>query len=533
MARWKSKDPKAAGSLPLAVALTYPIEKKTGCQKNASAKKPLVSLNRSVYQWDLVLQNSEEVLLHLKYADRKEGGLYNEAPEMFLTEPVAVSNYDKVVDAFEADELKAFITLKGWYYQVLREFLTMLPSTSSRLTNFACPEGPHKDGKVKPGEWTVMSLFDPKGKLWKLSKQQFLIESICTVLGSEAMFVPGGKGLVPAGSPPPNGIKLAVQLHLNELPKWDGAVERLVACDWSGLFDHSPPERGKKPPAGFGTRLDRWQNNVATYFNNYTNLDRGKKIFDELVSLGEKAFESGNRSEAVQTVRDGIDQRVVTANSFAGTQETSKVEPYQGKVQRLLGSIKRNSVEAAPVYIFRKAAAGWGYSEMDQVQFVLQSGVGHCGEHALVSFEVLKEINKKLKEGSKPGPLEPIVLASEANVDHAFVVVGIQFEFRIPVELLPSSRYVKENPGIERAQNLWDLEEAVRNSAALGRGEGDICDPYLEKEFPTARSMLEAILRKRSKFLLVHDFEQSELQPSLHPAPPGNAELKHLNFKLR
>jgi hypothetical protein len=113
MARLGTKD-DVSGDVPLAVVLTYPLRKVTGAHESASADDPLVLINRTVYLWELILKDSDDVLLlHLFYADAKEGGLFNKNPDMFLTQPVSLADYNKTVDAFDGGNLKAFIRFRG------------------------------------------------------------------------------------------------------------------------------------------------------------------------------------------------------------------------------------------------------------------------------------------------------------------------------------------------------------------------------------------------------------------------------------
>jgi hypothetical protein len=182
---------------------------------------------------------------------------------------------------------------------------------------------------------------------------------------------------------------------------------------------------------------------------------------------------------------------------------------------------------AAPMLIFRILRNTSGLSVKEIAFFVLQAGVAHCGEHARLSFEVLKEMNNNLRKGTDRGPFEPLTLAAEADVDHAFVVSGLFAVTVIAVEVLRGNAHFDKNPAVDKSWFLWDFADAL-----TGKDKGEICDPYLQKDFPSGSSMLKAIQRKGSKYLLLHDVE-TDLPPVLDPAPPSDAALKHLDIKNR
>jgi hypothetical protein len=115
---------------------------------------------------------------------------------------------------------------------------------------------------------------------------------------------------------------------------------------------------------------------------------------------------------------------------------------------------------------------------------ILQWGVGHCGEHAMVSFSIVRTLMQK----GHAAKFENIVYSGNANIDHAFVVGGIR-----PREQLRTRRR-HSFPPYRAGQDtvVWDLRDAL----AANPGEtGFVLDPYLapSRQSRTAQELLVSL----------------------------------------
>jgi hypothetical protein len=120
----------------------------------------------------------------------------------------------------------------------------------------------------------------------------------------------------------------------------------------------------------------------------------------------------------------------------------------------------------------------------------LQYGTGHCGEHAQISFSVLREII------AAPGAkVVGAVFTGNANIDHAFVVYDLDVETVIHT-ITTAANNTRVPQG--REIDVWNLREAITKNAPR---TGFVMDPYLDTSVmkPTARELLEALNNKKRK----------------------------------
>jgi hypothetical protein len=112
--------------------------------------------------------------------------------------------------------------------------------------------------------------------------------------------------------------------------------------------------------------------------------------------------------------------------------------------------------------------------------------------------------------------LEDVINSGQANVDHQFVVYGLQIaEFITTTVRSPHNTTKNPDTGdpikIGDETKVWDLKEAIESNKWLNR-KGYIMDPYLDpKEIGrTAEELLNKILKnknekKRTHFLAYFD----------------------------
>jgi protein involved in ribonucleotide reduction len=209
--------------------------------------------------------------------------------------------------------------------------------------------------------------------------------------------------------------------------------------------------------------------------------------------------------EVVKKIRDDIDARMITANHWGDLREDPAKEPFQRNLSDLFGEIHQNHWYASPVRFLRVMSGGkievdrpasateqvrllalsdkGGFlSEEDKwTQLILQFGTGHCGEHAVVSYFIIK----KLMDAGNEAKFVSVTATGNANVDHAFVVGGLEVG-----EIIKTRNKKDFSPGgIGKAVVLFDLEFQLISHKGF---DGWVLDPYLDSsvQAPTMKLLL-------------------------------------------
>ena len=371
------------------------------------------------------------------------------------------------------------------------------------------------------------------------------IKDIPCDLAGVTVFPPSAPGQPPR-------VALSVIMRIKErLPPADrDEVARIfVAADYTKIYKHGKTV-GRAPwfvagnaPTGIEAELKQWEKNVAHYLWNHTSLLRGERIFKEIVAAGISAATGGKSTlEIVKIVRDEIDARLITANHWGQRREDRLTETYQRKLSDVYGAIHaKQFFMASPIAWLRKfgfedeqrflldAPPRSALSAGEQLVVSLQWGVGHCQEHANVSFHALAAI----MNAGHSSKFSTVVLSGNSNIDHAYVVGG----FRSPDVF--STRLSKEFFVDARAAdiNVFDLRDTL---SASGRQDGFVCDPYLDPSAqpPTCKGLLAKLndpdhaaraLRNGTIADIRTDFL---LHVDEHPArPPGPPPVKLLGLK--
>jgi hypothetical protein len=300
---------------------------------------------------------------------------------------------------------------------------------------------------------------------------------------------------------------------------------QLIAADYTSLLNKKSAlrremtlkeKKSKKAPL---TKLaEKWHLNIQLYLMNHTDFDRGKQLLNRLYDNSIKL----TPKQISYKLRDDIDEYLITANHWGQRRENwGGKETYQRILSDAFGAIDQSQWWVSPVGILRhmikwlnKKFEEKGLQKLalvDQASLIIQCGTANCGDHAFVSLVILGSMAK-----SGRSDLEDVINSGQANVDHQFVVYGLQIaEFITTTVRSPLNTTKNPDTGdpikIGDETKVWDLKEAIESNKWLNR-KGYIMDPYLDpKEIGrTAEELLNKILRnkiekKRTHFLAYFD----------------------------
>src|SRR5690606_24358600 len=123
--------------------------------------------------------------------------------------------------------------------------------------------------------------------------------------------------------------------------------------------------------------------------------------------------------------------------------------------------------------------------DVDRVAaLALQYGVGHCEEHAICSFSVLRALSRA--PNSKHSH---VILSGNANIDHSFVLYNIAAKDVIEtITTNPRNSRKKKGSKIQ----VFNLKNAIRDNPDR---EGFVMDPYLDRTVmkATAAELLRSL----------------------------------------
>lgn len=288
--------------------------------------------------------------------------------------------------------------------------------------------------------------------------------------------------VTPRGIGNPPAVKLVFELDfltgINEAKRT--AMRRLLAMDHSklaryGRFVSSPP-----------VFVTTWDNNVRNWLINHTDIDRGRRFLQSLVD-GHKARTAADLSTHL---RNAIDAKLVTANHWGERREDIRTERHQRFLSDLFGTLHQQTWLSSPVHFQREISDELGFDIEDDAAMALQFGTGHCGEHAQVSFTILKKI------AQTPGShVSNVVQTGNANIDHAFVVYQLDVT-TVVITTIASPRNTARNVGDDI--RVWNLRDAISRNAPR---DGFVMDPYLDVTVmrPRASQLLAALNNGRRR----------------------------------
>jgi protein involved in ribonucleotide reduction len=419
---------------------------------------------------------------------------FDDTAKAYICDTVNPSNVKDVLEAQKRGQLKLHLTIRLWWKKFFKEMLLFLTRTDGDTFNLARPDK----------EADVLNSFT----------HALNAKSVITIthLDDQIEFKNIPCELKARNSDDKTFQNLEVALRLDQLPAADhkNIAITLIAADWTKLyaqktnFDKKTTIDKNRPapwfldtsanfqPVGIERALQTWESNIARYLFTHTSLARGQKIIDEIIGNATASM-SKPILDVVKQIRDDIDARMITANHWGDLREDPVREKYQKKLSDLFGEIHQGHWYASPVRFLRAMSGGTievdrpasateqvkllaltdkgGFlSQADKwAQLILQFGTGHCGEHSVVSFFIIKT----LMDSGNEAKFVSVTATGNANVDHAFVVGGIQ----IGEKIVTKNRKAFSPGGIGKTVALLDLEfQLVSHKGA----DGWVLDPYLD-----------------------------------------------------
>ena len=379
--------------------------------------------------------------------------LFDEKLNTFLSDPVAGPELDKMIDAGMG--AKCLIDLEFKYNSFFDVLLEQMTLVGADMYDLAYPKDSAAILKTfvrsKSGS-TIKITY--KEESWKPTMLP------CTLVKSEVK--PG-----PPGKPPEVKLFFDVLLQPQDMRK-------LIAMDWSKLARYGKEGADAEP------YVKIWSDNVYRYLVNHTDLARGERFRSKLV-----ADHQGMTAKSLATdMRNSIDRYLVTANHWGEAREDLTTEKHQRWLSDLFGTLHQQVWLASPVRFLRDLKAEFGLSNDQRAALALQYGVGHCGEHAQVSFSVLSSIIKT------PGAqISHAVHTGNANIDHAFVVFDLDVD-----EVVSTIATNSKNSRVSKGDRIrvWDLRQTIKKNTTR---VGYVMDPYLDPKVmkPTAAELLAAL----------------------------------------
>lgn len=293
----------------------------------------------------------------------------------------------------------------------------------------------------------------------------------------------------------------SVQLEVELLPAAnirDGLIRALCAAQWTTLSaaKAKAPVKSSKLSRGHRCCFFSLQHWIAAT----VDMNRGRKIQASIIKLGAGQTDA---KQLVTKVRAEIDKYLIAANHWGEARETvnssDPVERYQARMSDFFGMLYEQHTLASPVNIARGLykAGGFGINLFERRDYEpslwLQLGVGHCGEHAMAGFCVLRDIMK-----AKPGgPITSIVQSGNANIDHAFVLVNLAVDFIFKIRVLSSQNQLFE---VGTEIDVFDLAGVLQQP---GNTDALVHDAYLQlsRFEASASKLLDSLQSKRNKAL--------------------------------
>ena len=400
-----------------------------------------------------------------------------------LAAPIPVDLWNDTVDADNGRHLRVSATLTVRCYAILHRILEAASSEAGDLSNLANPTDADR----------ILASFRKSGRLYQFDyKVTHLRDVPCRLTG----------GRLHSHLQGPPVLKLFLYLKLREElqpAQRDDAVRGFVAADYTELVRHPREEsnavdRARPRPLPQASRADLveiWGKNLHAYFRNYTNLERGLRIQQDIfMTARRQAQVNPSQLEVVRAVRDAIDRYLITANVWDEPREDPNRERVQFHLSNLIGALNHASSLLSPVGYLRNLR-DWGYfDESQSKQAAMQIGVGHCGEHAKIAYLVLLAL---MNFPEIRASLKSVILSGQANVDHAFVIGG--FQVRRIVHTTVQSR-----SNTARAMNARISVMSLADNLPPGV-DGFVCDPYLARSAmsQTARGLLDRLRTLRNR----------------------------------
>ncbi|HEX2955257.1 MAG TPA: hypothetical protein VHO70_00395 [Chitinispirillaceae bacterium] len=422
--------------------------------------------------------------------------LFDSSLNTYLSNPVSSTVLENILQAHTAGNLKLTVSLKIWYHRFFMEVINYCTRDSADTFNLANPENAaiveDSFSYVRSGSQGIIN-------------HKKVVKDLSNI---PAML--SGYDIIPGANPSdPPKVKLYIYLKIREdLPDAarTEASQVFIAADYTKIamygrnnrtnhwfgdehsFSRASPDPAAPAPTGIERSLKTWEKNVINYMWNYTNLTRGENIRKVIIQAGVAEI-AKSQLEVIQTIRNSIDARMITANHWGDLREDWVTEQYQRKLSDLFGGLHQSKWYASPVSFIRDLSNAHLSNDMDlQSAFILQWGTGHCGEHSTVSYTIIRSL-MQLGHSAK---FENVIYSGNANIDHAFVVGGIRVS-----NIIHTSYQKSFSPGnIGEQVDVWDLRATL--TANPGK-TGFVLDPYLapSRQAQTASDLLTALNASR------------------------------------
>ncbi len=271
---------------------------------------------------------------------------------------------------------------------------------------------------------------------------------------------------------------------------------RLIAMDYSKLIKwgnklSNKNEKWKKIEARMTAKqkkfIFKWRQNILLYMANYISTNKGKTIADKIAN---KVKNETNANLSTK-LRNEIDDYLITANHWASRRESKKTEFFQHAMSEVFGTILARGIIASPVIMLRyfrdfyKLIKWSDNSKLEMFRnLILCFGVGHCGEHGFLSTMLLKAA--KAKGTANP---DSIIYVGQANVDHEFVVFGVDLKEVVRVKPVTKKKFY-DSLGVSVIP-CFDMDKLLKDNKPK---DGYVLDPYLDPS--STKRKLSTLLSK-------------------------------------
>ncbi len=434
---------------------------------------------------------------------------YEESP-VYQMNPVEPAELNAIFDAHDAGLLRVYASVEVARFQFYDLMLRHFTDTSGGLETFAAP------GASAASELERSVIIDPANGSVRHRVVTERVGDIGVRLGNWSIL----ENLRP--EPQLQGpdlqpfARVVLRLSLLVREGMDAGnrdtFARLVAgATFTSLYQGSNGEGPQHNAAR------HWREFLNQYLLNYVDLSRGVRVAQHIRARALGAA-SGPTHALINELRLAIDERLITANHWPDRREVEP-EHHQRVMSLVLGDIHGHHVAGSPVMILR----GLEIDRGEPVLFILALGVGHCGEHAQLSGAIVELLI--VTDPGMRARLRNVIYSGRANVDHAFVLIGVTATTVLSVRprTLAELQGGRSSSGeryampvhalVEDGNDEWaevlDLEALLASAATqpLPPGESDVgyfLDPYLDpsahaetndQAHPERNSTLRTLLR--------------------------------------
>jgi hypothetical protein len=473
------------GQMPVAIGLSWKGDIIANTMTTTVADESYVLANESLTELKVTgLFGGSTRILERKATAKNR--LYDDKVNLYVMEPVSSGVVEQFLTIAKGAPL--FLELTFTFSPFFEKILEQMTRIDADLHNLANPNDskPILDTFTHSAGKTVSITYKSETKVAKPLKATLIDSSVAAP---------------PKGSKIPS-VKLMLEIDFGKTPaaSQQELMRKLIAMDWSKLARFGAPDSKR-------VDVDIWRENCLRYLANHTDMARGESFRQAILNR-----HKGKSPKTLATdLRDDLDLHLITANHWGQAREDLKTERHQRLLSDLFGTLHQKTFLSSPVSFARELKGRFFPADKEKIAAIaLQYGTGHCGEHSICSFSILRSIMKL------PGNLvKACILSGNANIDHAFVVYNVV----PPGFFATKTTNPKSNRAVGTEITVFDLRATL---AANPAGTGFVMDPYLDKTVmkPTADELLIALNRpdrqksgKATDFLAFTDFQPLPLPP--------------------